>query len=141
MAHEHQGASIIIERDNGSVLLMLRDDKPTIPEPNKWDLPGGWVEPGETPLECIVREMKEELELAIDESQVTRFLVSQLPDRVEHTFHARVSLDVLTQPLHEGQRIQYFSAPAVAALARENQIAFGFGRVLTRFFNTKKKPE
>ena len=49
---------------------LLRDDKPGIPYPNMWDIPGGHAEYGETPEQCIVREMKEEMDLNLEEIRV-----------------------------------------------------------------------
>jgi 8-oxo-dGTP diphosphatase len=62
---KRKGCSIIFINDNHQVLLFLRDNIPTIPFPNMWDVPGGHVEPGETPEICIVREMQEEMELEL----------------------------------------------------------------------------
>lgn len=56
------GTSIIFKNSRNEVLLFLRDDKPEIPYPNLWDIPGGHFEAGETPEACIVREMIEEIE-------------------------------------------------------------------------------
>ncbi|MEL7100306.1 MAG: NUDIX hydrolase [Pseudomonadota bacterium] len=44
----------------------MRDDKPEIPWPGHWDLPGGGREGRETPLDCALRETHEELGLVID---------------------------------------------------------------------------
>ncbi|WP_147106909.1 NUDIX domain-containing protein [Tateyamaria sp. syn59] len=44
---------------------MLRDDDPNIKWPNYWDLPGGGWEEGETPLQCALRETREELNLSV----------------------------------------------------------------------------
>ncbi len=46
------------------IVVILRDDIPTIPWPGYWDLPGGEREPGESPVECAIRETEEELGLA-----------------------------------------------------------------------------
>ncbi len=48
-----------------SVLAILRDDKDGIPYPGHWDLPGGGREGGETPVEVVIRETREELGITL----------------------------------------------------------------------------
>ena len=50
-----------------SVLTILRDDKPSIPWPNMWELPGGGREGDESPFECVAREVYEELGIHLTE--------------------------------------------------------------------------
>ena len=50
--------------------VLLRDDKPGLMWADHWDLPGGGHEPGETPLECALRETREELSLTLDPALV-----------------------------------------------------------------------
>lgn len=47
------------------ILTMRRDDLAHIPYPAHWDLPGGEIDPGETPLDCVVREVAEEVGLSL----------------------------------------------------------------------------
>lgn len=75
-----------------NLAVILRDDKEGIPYPGHWDLPGGGVEGDETPLQCALRECREELGLdvpasaivwqkAFDEGGQTKwFFVAQLPE-------------------------------------------------------------
>jgi 8-oxo-dGTP diphosphatase len=44
-------------------VTLLRDDKPGLPWANMWDLPGGGREADETPLDCLIREVREEVGL------------------------------------------------------------------------------
>ena|SRR3989344_5488744 len=48
---------------NNKILFILRDDKPEIPEPNTWQLPGGGVEEGEDYFQAISRELQEEISI------------------------------------------------------------------------------
>jgi|SRR5665213_2318671 len=53
-------AGIVLLRGDGAALLQLRDDIPTIQDPGIWVVPGGHIEPGESPKEGACREFLEE---------------------------------------------------------------------------------
>ena len=56
-----KAVKIFLVNDKNEFLLYLRDNKPEIPYPDYWDLIGGEIEKGETSLEAIQREIKEEI--------------------------------------------------------------------------------
>ena len=66
---EFSGCKIALLCDN-KLLTILRDDIPTIPWPNMWELPGGGREGEETPFECVQREVFEELGLKLEEADI-----------------------------------------------------------------------
>jgi 8-oxo-dGTP diphosphatase len=55
-------AAIIIQ--NNKVLIAQR--APSDALAGMWELPGGKIEPGESPQQCLKREIREELEVEID---------------------------------------------------------------------------
>ena len=126
-----QGTSIIFINADRQILLLLRDDIPTIPYPNMWDLPGGHVEPGETPEQCIVREMKEEIGLDLDGHQL--FSVVEFNERIEYTYWKSANLDIDQIVLTEGQTIKWFSKNEVA----EIELACNFNEVVAEFHRDK----
>lgn len=52
----------IIE-NNGQILAAQRSENMSMPL--KWEFPGGKIEPGEKAEDCIVRELKEELDIEV----------------------------------------------------------------------------
>jgi mutator protein MutT len=48
----------------GSLVALVRNDR------NEWELPGGRLEPGETPEACVVREIAEELSIAVSADEL-----------------------------------------------------------------------
>jgi 8-oxo-dGTP diphosphatase len=131
----HVGTSIIFHNSRHEVLLVLRDDKPTIICPNMWDLPGGHVESGESPAECIVREMLEEIEVNVEGCRL--FKVYEFSDRTEHVFTMNAEFDVERMVLHEGQMLRWFSRKE----AEETELAYGFNEVVSDYFDSIKKSD
>jgi len=96
-----------------------------------WDLPGGHVEENESPEECIIREMKEELNVILDDFDL--FSVDEFKDRIEYTFWKKVNFDIDRIKLNEGQMISWFTK----AKASNTELAYGFNRIVDSFFNKK----
>lgn len=55
-----------LEQD-GKYLMLYRNKKPQDPNAGKWIGVGGRLEEGETPQECLVREVREETGLKLEE--------------------------------------------------------------------------
>lgn len=70
MGHKRQVTAAVIEKD-GKVLIAKRRRSGTLG--GKWEFPGGKVEPGETPEECLKRELKEEFNI---ETEIGGFISS-----------------------------------------------------------------
>jgi 8-oxo-dGTP diphosphatase len=73
-------ATLVYALRDEQVLLVRR-----ITEPNRglWVAPGGKLEPGESPAECAVREMREETGLAIDRP-VLRAVMTETSPRADY---------------------------------------------------------
>lgn len=110
------------------ILLVLRDDKPSIPFPNTWNLPGGFLEAGESPPACIVREIREEI--AIELRETILFREYDWNDCYEYIFWQRMDLDLGKVTLTEGQELQYFSKSEVDRMA----LAFQCNQIINDFF-------
>ena len=116
------------------ILLFLRDNKKDIPYPNYWDALGGNVDAGKSPLECIKREMVEEI--GIELSSPNLFNVYELNDRIECTFWQRANFDIRKIDLKEGQRLKWFSEKEIRMMT-DNDLAFGFKPIMLDFFRQK----
>jgi 8-oxo-dGTP diphosphatase len=105
-------AAIILENDKGEFLLYLRDNKPSIPFPDHWDLIGGHVEEGETPEEALIREVKEEIDIDLkDYTFYKRYecLTGDAYENIKYIYHGKIDLPIEKITLLEGVRPQYFS--------------------------------
>ena len=125
-----EGCQIVLVDHRGAVLLQLRDGKDWIPYPGMWAVPGGMLEPGESPLDCIVREVREELGVGLDPHEVTHLGSVARSYGVEHTFTARLDVPAEDIALTEGQRVEWFTSEQVAQM----HLAYEDDDVLAAFF-------
>jgi len=71
-----------IIKDENRLLIAKRHSKD--PLGGKWEFPGGKIEPGETPQECLVREIKEELGVEV---KIGPFYDDNVYSTQDHNIH------------------------------------------------------
>lgn len=90
------------------LVTYLRDDFAHIPDPGVWDLPGGVREAGETALDCVLRETREEFGIQIPAEAVVfadRFYKYQ-PERIEGVFFVAEITPALVETIAFGEEGQ-----------------------------------
>ncbi|WP_228842277.1 NUDIX hydrolase N-terminal domain-containing protein [Halococcus agarilyticus] len=113
----HIGAKAAIFDDGGRILLMKRPDDG--PVAGTWDIPGGAVEPYESPATAATREACEETGLDVE----TVDIVDGYPmEPNELNPHGHVGLVYLCEPVggtlelsHEGEALEYWEVEDVPA--------------------------
>lgn len=103
------GAKAIVAYQ-GKMLLILRDDKPTIPFPNTWSAPGGGIEEGETSEQAMRRECWEEISLIPQSLEACEVVVYE-DGSVVHRFFAILSEEEYGKVKlgDEGQCLDWFT--------------------------------
>ena len=125
MAGMRQIAQVLLFDRNGRLLIYLRDNKSDIPFPDHWDFFGGHLESEETPDQALVREVEEELGLALKDWKFFRTYVCAEGDaypNVKHIYRARIDQAVDELTLREGQILK--------GIAPEERMQFKFANIL-----------
>jgi 8-oxo-dGTP pyrophosphatase MutT (NUDIX family) len=81
-ARRREGADALVRDARGRVLLVRRADD------GSWAMPGGWVDPGETPERAVVREVAEETGLRVSAPRLLH--TKQRPASVHYTFGCKL---------------------------------------------------
>jgi 8-oxo-dGTP diphosphatase len=98
------------------LLMMLRDNKPMVPNPNMWCCIGGFADPGEADAETFLREAEEEISLRPSRlTPLGRLVVGEWENAY---FYAPLTDEEAARVRlgNEGQRLEYFSLDQLAEL-------------------------
>lgn len=89
-----EGTSALLISTDGRLLMQLRDDLPHVSDPGKISLFGGRREGTETFLECVVREVHEEIGYYLPPERFERIGTYSGPDHLtpNGTLHGEVFL-------------------------------------------------
>tara|TARA_Y100000310_G_C20702929_1_gene831731 strand:+ start:10278 stop:10667 length:390 start_codon:yes stop_codon:yes gene_type:complete len=121
-----KGSVVILEKE-GEFLLQLRDDTNKIQHPNEWGLFGGRIEEGETPINAAIREIKEELNLNLEEDLLEKVYEFINEKREITIFRYFLKNDLAELKLGEGQDMKLFSKEEISKM---NNIIPGVKRLI-----------
>jgi len=128
--------AFIINKKLNKLLLVLRDDKPNIPRPNCWSLFGGGIEPDESPIDALKREMGEEINIEvydikqIDVIDVVLTVENKSYTVMGHIFLAYTDAELEDIEIYEGQRVGYFT---IEELKKLENIGPGALRMIEKY--------
>lgn len=122
-AHSMPTASAVVSDDQGRVMLSRRA---TDPQAGKWDLPGGFVEEGEHPLDSLRRELEEEAGIGLREEELLGIWIDQYEykRRTVYTFNVYYAARIdsgTPEPADDVAELRFFAADEVPVA----ELAFG----------------
>jgi 8-oxo-dGTP diphosphatase len=101
--HLHVACAII--ENNGTVLAAQRSALMSLPL--KWEFPGGKIEACESPMECLIREVSEELGVSVSVSMALTPTTHNYPDFTVTLYPFTCKLTGGNMTHHEHQAIRW----------------------------------
>jgi 8-oxo-dGTP pyrophosphatase MutT (NUDIX family) len=99
----------LITNSSGQLLLNLRDDNPKIAHPNVWAFIGGVCEEGENDYDALVREVREEIELEIENAlPLLRLIDTEGSFNLLTVYHVEMKKNIEDLHLTEGKAVKLF---------------------------------
>ena len=112
-------ASALVVDDDGRIMFSKRAAEPGA---GKWDLPGGFVEEGEHPVEALHRELREEAGIVLGDTEFIGIFMDRYraADREVNTMNlywsARIS-DGTPEPADDVVELRFFAPDQLPELA------------------------
>lgn len=136
MGSKISGVTFILINKSGQILLQFRDQY-SKHYPNMWCFPGGSIEKNETPIQTLLREVKEEFNINLDPNQCTQLMQHDLPyNESALVFVCQVPENQFAE-LHEGKAIRWFDIKDI----KNTELGFEQNKVvlpiLKNFLNNK----
>lgn len=134
VAQRHEVAAGALVRGDAVLLCHRHPDRRWYP--NVWDVPGGHIEHGESPIDALVRELHEELGITIDPSQAVRVLRSSpTPDlTIEIWAIASWDGDIINAAPDEHDEIRWFHTDELGSLnLADPDVAIACRRAIAHF--------
>ena len=97
------GAKVFLINSSGQILALRRSETDDI-RPLTWDIPGGGVEQDESPINTVIREVKEEV--GLDISNPTIFYINSINTegyRIRLLFYAKCDPEQITLSFEHDQ--------------------------------------
>ena len=123
---EHIALSVIfIENDRGEFLIQRTSKE----KGNEFSSTGGHVLSGETPLDAIKREVKEELGVDISKDKIKDygFLLYDMPIRYIYYLKKNIDIDKVILQSEEVQYVKYMNFSDIRKLIETNQMLKSHG--------------
>jgi len=123
--------SAILKAKDGRFLLQLRDDNPKIRYRDCWTNFGGYIEPGESPEQCVRRELQEEI--GFIPQQVSLWKVLPWKEYLIHIFEIQIDRGIKELTLTEGADMRFFTKEEIL----DTDLAFCFNEVYIDYFDER----
>ena len=123
---EHFAVAVIfLENSKGKFLIQKTSEE----KGGKYATTGGHVNHGETPKECIIREVKEELNISLNEDEIQElgYIIYDLP--IRYIFYAKKDIDLKEINLQEEEveNIEYLSIQKIKELIENKEFLDSHG--------------
>lgn len=136
--NEHIGVAVVfIENSKGEFLMQ----KTSVEKGSEYSSTGGHVDAGETPLSSILREIKEELGIEVEASELEYlgFLLYDKPIRFMYYLKKDIDIKDIVVQEEEVEFVKYMSISEIKEIISKEEITKSHGIIFNKILELKNK--
>ena len=136
--NEHIAISVIFIENEKNEFLIQKTSKE---KGGEYSSTGGHVDSGETPLEAILREVKEELGITLKKEEIKEYgyLLFDMPLRYLFYCKKNISIKEITIQEEEVESIEYMTVSQIEKLIKENKMLKSHAILFQELLKKQKK--